>query len=40
MFTENPESFSVFKNINIDFYNFEVFTTSSYLSRENFPSFL
>ena len=40
MFPENPESFSVFKNINSDFYNFKVFVTSRYLSQESFPSLL
>ena len=40
IFPESPESFSVFKNINSDFYTLKVFATSRYLSRESFPSVL
>ena len=40
LFPENPESSTVFKNINNDFYNFTVFVTSRYLSRESFHSLL
>ena len=39
MFPENLESFSVFKNIDSDFYNFTVFVTSSIFLERVFPPF-
>ena len=40
MFLENHENYTAFKNMNSGFYNFTVFVTSRYLSREGFPSLL
>ena len=37
MFPENPGSFSVFKNINSDFYNFKVFVTGIFLKKVFLP---